>query len=493
MREISKIIILFSLFLFLTFFGISVKAGSEHNTSGYAWSENTGWVSFNSLSDGSPINYGVNIDPVSGDLSGYAWTEHLGWMSFNRSDTGNPPSPPFNGGSGPIAQYDSATGQLTGWMKLLTDGGGWDGWLRFESASIDGSDDWHGWAWSDIVEGWLSFNSADPGAGGAPYKVTIGFSPPDVDIRADGSDGPITIGYNTSAQLTWTSAEAISCTGNWGANPKPLQMPAPGESTGNLTSSQTYTLTCDNLGGPRSDSVTVNVESPTLSVSLSANPASGLRPLDTTLRADVSGTAIGTINYSFWWDCDSPTTDVGVAVAACGNLPAPIWGSCVTNSNGAKCDAMAPIFQEVDHTYDTKGTYSAKVIIERDSLAAEDRETIDVLNNPPGAASLSTNAAVIDYCSQSPAFIILSWQFTDSDPTDTQSAYQVQVTRVSDGQTYDSGKKPGDASSITAFQINAEMGSNFIWYDSSQQGYTWRVKVWDSDDTESVWAVASRA
>ncbi|MEK7121820.1 MAG: hypothetical protein AAB857_03895, partial [Patescibacteria group bacterium] len=83
---------------------------------------------------------------------------------------------------------------------------------------------------------------------------------PTVDLDANGSDGPITISYNTSANLSWTSAYATSCTASNGwTGGKALNG---SESTGNLTSSKTYTLTCSNAGGSRSDDVIVNVSAP---------------------------------------------------------------------------------------------------------------------------------------------------------------------------------------------------------------------------------------
>ena len=114
--------------------------------------------------------------------------------------------------------------------------------------------------------------------------------------------------------------------------------------------------------------------------------------------------------------------------------------------------------------------------------------TLGQVNRSPSAINLSTTASVTDYCSQSPANIFLNWEFSDPDDGDSQSAYQVQVTRINDGQVYDSGKLLGSAPSRTAFNINSDMGSLFIWYDSSQQGYTWQVKVWDSQDAESEWS-----
>lgn len=152
------------------------KGAASDNVSGFAWSENIGWVSFNNLSDGSPVDYGVSI-AANGDFSGYAWSENIGWISFNRTDTGNPPSNDPGSGSGPIAKYISGTGQVLGWARAVANGGGWDGWIRFDTGASSpvylnaSTGDFSGYAWGSDVVGWLSFNSSDAGAGGGPYKV----------------------------------------------------------------------------------------------------------------------------------------------------------------------------------------------------------------------------------------------------------------------------------------------------------------------------------
>jgi len=162
----------------------SAKAAVSDNFSGYAWSENIGWISFNNTSGGGGTSYGVRTDLGNGDFSGYAWSEHIGWISLNRADTGNPPSAPFNGGSGPIAKYNIFTREITGWARVLAYGDGWDGWIRFcdssvpacssasRIAKIDASGDLQGWAWSDAVVGWISLNCANQGSCGVSnYKV----------------------------------------------------------------------------------------------------------------------------------------------------------------------------------------------------------------------------------------------------------------------------------------------------------------------------------
>jgi hypothetical protein len=96
--------------------------------------------------------------------------------------------------------------------------------------------------------------------------------------------------------------------------------------------------------------------------------------LTTTLTADVSGTAAGSINYTFWWNCDSASTDVPTVITACGD-PNGTSG----NENGIKFDGISEDPKVISHTYSLADTYIAKVIAERDTaLPAESRTTITV-------------------------------------------------------------------------------------------------------------------
>jgi len=110
---------------------------------------------------------------------------------------------------------------------------------------------------------------------------------------------------------------------------------------------------------------------PSLSVSLSANPSSGTAPLSTNLTADVSGTAAGTINYTFWWNCNDPGTSVSAVTSVCGNP----WNS----TYGAKFDGVWDDPKVVNHVYSSGGNYTPKVIAERGTAPpAEKRATITV-------------------------------------------------------------------------------------------------------------------
>jgi len=181
------------------------------------------------------------------------------------------------------------------------------------------------------------------------------YSAPSVDIKANGYDGPITISYNDSAELTWTSQNADSCTalGAWSGS-KPT---SGSEATGNLIYSKTYTITCSGSGGSDSDSVTINIGSqPTLYVDLEAIPSSGEAPLNNVdLKANVWGTAGGTINYKF--DCTNN-------------------GSWDKEISGTSEDPYTA-YDVCD--YPMPGYYTAKVRAERDwAQPAEDTVTISV-------------------------------------------------------------------------------------------------------------------
>lgn len=82
--------------------------------------------------------------------------------------------------------------------------------------------------------------------------------PPKVDIKANGSSGPITVSYKGSATIKWTSSNSLSCS----VSPTGWTGKSGSKSTGSLTSSKTYTLTCYGPGGKRTDSVVVKVSTP---------------------------------------------------------------------------------------------------------------------------------------------------------------------------------------------------------------------------------------
>jgi hypothetical protein len=93
---------------------------------------------------------------------------------------------------------------------------------------------------------------------------------PTVDLKVNGSNGPLTVGVPGSYTLSWSSTNAASCTasGNWsGAQ---LTNGSQGYS-GIGGGSYSYTITCSNPSGSASDTVTVSVlNAPTVSVTAPA-------------------------------------------------------------------------------------------------------------------------------------------------------------------------------------------------------------------------------
>ncbi len=84
--------------------------------------------------------------------------------------------------------------------------------------------------------------------------------PPTASISTDSTS----IVYNTATTIRWSSTNAASCT----VSPTGWTGTSGAQSTGNLTSSQTYTVSCSGSGGSVSASVTVSVLSPPPTVNL---------------------------------------------------------------------------------------------------------------------------------------------------------------------------------------------------------------------------------
>ncbi len=125
--------------------------GSETTADGVIDGDETGlgWISLNSVncdaddsgqSDGvgacppsgtAIASYGVNIPIGSGELSGYAWSENVGWISFQKSDVAGCPS-------GVCSAYRSGN-IIRGWARILspldagTNAGGFEGWIKLHS------------------------------------------------------------------------------------------------------------------------------------------------------------------------------------------------------------------------------------------------------------------------------------------------------------------------------------------------------------------------
>jgi len=195
---------------------------------------------------------------------------------------------------------------------------------------------------------------------------------PTVDIKADGSDGPVNLEWyiSSSINLSWTSTNVTSCTasGDWNGLKRTI-----GSEERNIVAGTTYTyrLTCQGLEGSSTDYVIVYVKSkpaPTFYINLTANPTSGTAPLnDVDLGAGVYGTAKGNINYQF--DCTSDG----------------VWDHIV---NGVLAESFT-IPDLCD--YSSVGTYTARVCAQREGVSACATASINVSNPNAPTVTLKAN------------------------------------------------------------------------------------------------------
>jgi hypothetical protein len=211
-------------------FGVALSA---NNVSGWAWSENIGWISFNCNNSELPaprctIDYGVHIctsetdercaavaAPKTGKFVGYAWSRGtdidvggVGWIKFD--PVGPYPTCPIStcptGSPNYSTKADLSTGKVTGWARVCAaapdpstcgggvganpNAGGWDGWILL-GPIVKGSPptdygvlidfsvspaQFRNWAWGSDVVGWISFNCSNQGVCSASnYKVITSF------------------------------------------------------------------------------------------------------------------------------------------------------------------------------------------------------------------------------------------------------------------------------------------------------------------------------
>jgi subtilisin family serine protease/subtilase family serine protease len=216
---------------------------------------------------------------------------------------------------------------------------------------------------SDIADNEASFSN---------YGSCVDLLAPGVNIKSDwytGDNATATISGTSMATPHVAGAVALYLEGNPGATPAQVADAIKSNATANrihLHASSQSNGTLNLL------LATVTGDAPpSLAAALSANPASGNAPLGTTLQASVGGSAAGPITYTFWWNCADPGTSVSTVRAACGDPADP--------AVGAVFGAVADNPKAVQHTYVAGGAYTAKVVVERDTLApVESRAAVTV-------------------------------------------------------------------------------------------------------------------
>ncbi|MCF7906409.1 peptidoglycan-binding protein [Patescibacteria group bacterium] len=107
----------------------SASEGEIDDEYKYAWSENIGWINFDTTNG--------NIIIKDDEITGYAWSENLGWINLNPNTSGVQ-----NDNEGNLSGY--AWGENTGW-------------INFSEVTIDNDGYFNGYATGDIT-GRISFN-----------------------------------------------------------------------------------------------------------------------------------------------------------------------------------------------------------------------------------------------------------------------------------------------------------------------------------------------
>jgi hypothetical protein len=234
--------------------------------SGYAWSDNLGWISF------SGSNYQVSVQS-DGTLAGYAWanpsddtsgTNNIGWIDFNAADTA---------GCGFGAAKLTGTSITGGALVVAADNNGWNGCISLSgsgygvtlsSTGSSQSGTLDGYAWADsTVGGWISFN-CDTGGSTANnicatsnYAVTYTTNtpPPPVVTINKFVGSPSRVRTGSTGTLLYNVSSSVSCTitGNDGSSyPVTADSTQHSVTTNPITKDTLYTLTCGTISASAS-------------------------------------------------------------------------------------------------------------------------------------------------------------------------------------------------------------------------------------------------
>jgi hypothetical protein len=143
----------------------SAGAADGPALSGYAWSDNIGWITFQDIAQP------VRIDAATGALTGFAWSDNIGWVKFGGL-SGFP-----NSSLGGNAVLEDGL-RLKGWARacagtqtgdcssMVSRTDGWDGWISLAGPGLVSgrygvtlSDrEFEGFAWGSDVVGWVNWS-----------------------------------------------------------------------------------------------------------------------------------------------------------------------------------------------------------------------------------------------------------------------------------------------------------------------------------------------
>jgi hypothetical protein len=298
---------------------MSLLAHTSDSATGWLWggsddgagiTTGLGWISMNNTNQGGSVLYGVDVPLSNGNLSGYAYSENMGYLAFDNSAgylTGCP--------DGDCRAYREGN-SLKGWARFVeiadagTNAGGNTGWIHLSGVAQDGTSygvsintdgSFSGYAWSDEFgaidfspasaftapacsdtidndgDGWI--DADDPGC-----YAGVRYDPADTDESNSGEDCSDGIDNDGDGLIDAADPE---CTNGWVDSEKPtpsfflsggsITIPA-----GDTTGSTSITLTP--LNGYTKDV--------TMSYSVSPSPESGV-------SFDLSDSELTASEYTF--------------------------------------------------------------------------------------------------------------------------------------------------------------------------------------------------
>jgi hypothetical protein len=223
----------------------------------------TSCVASGGWSGGEPINGSTSTGNLTSDQSYTLTCTGLGGSASQTATvTASAAAPTISLHASPSTITAGSSSTLTWSATNATScaaSGGWSGNLAVSGSQSTGE-----------LDASATFTITCTGAGGnasQSARVSVTQALPTVNLSAS----PSTVASGSSATLTWTSTNVTSCTasGGWSGG-KPINGST---STGNLTSNQSYTLTCTGPGGSAAQSATVTVSTPAPTVTLSAGPS----------------------------------------------------------------------------------------------------------------------------------------------------------------------------------------------------------------------------
>ena len=282
----KKIILTFLLFLaaFSLAGAVKIKASTTDNATGWGWGGSDdgagnktglGWISTNNTNTGGGVSYGLKIPTSDGAVTGYAWSENLGWIDFNPQDhctTGAADATHYSTAS--CANKDGNTGgvsrsgnNLIGWARFVgiaqesakNNSGGWQGWIHLNDTTgskygiiVDNATGkLSGNAWSDEL-GAIAFRGVT--TTGTEYGVQIPL-PPTVSLTPNTTLIDVkTSGFPQTVTLNWSSTDATTCdatstNGTWNQ----ANVGTAGNHNVTVPSgmNEQFTVTCHGLGGDK--------------------------------------------------------------------------------------------------------------------------------------------------------------------------------------------------------------------------------------------------